>query len=102
MALSVAEPQSGVKDSAELRRRAGAWLRARRCELSLSQRELAKRVNMDYYTFVSQIEAGRGRIPADRLQDWAEALEMNSREFAIKLMQYYDPFTYELVFGTPE
>ncbi len=99
MLLSVVEQQSGVKDSAELRRQAGAWLRARRCELGLSQRELAKRVNMDYYTFVSQIEAGRGRVPADRLQDWAEALEMNSREFAIKLMQYYDPFTYALVFG---
>ena len=83
----------------ELRKQAGAWLRARRCELGLSQRELAVRVKMEYYTFVSQIEAGRGRIPPDRLRDWAIALEMDSKEFAINLMRYYDPHMYSMVFG---
>ena len=33
--------------SSELRKQAGAWLRARRCELGLSQRELAVRVKME-------------------------------------------------------
>ena len=74
-------------------------MRARRIELGLSQRELAVRVNMEYYTFISQIEAGRGRIPPDRMLDWAEALEMDPKEFAIKLMKYYDPYTFEMVFG---
>ena len=68
----------------------------------LSQRELAHRVNMEYYTFISQIEAGRGRVPAERFQIWAEALEVDPREFAINLMQYYDPYTYQLVFGSDE
>ena len=86
----------------DLRREAGGWLKEQRCRLGLSQRELAKRVNMDYYTFISQIEAGRGRVPAERLLIWAEALELNPREFAIKLMQYYDPYVYELVFGTKD
>ena len=54
---------------------------------------------MEYYTFVSQIEAGRGRIPPDRLRDWAIALEMDSKEFAINLMRYYDPHMYSMVFG---
>lgn len=84
--------------SADLRKEAGRWLRARRCELGLSQRELAHRVNMEYYTFISQIEGGRGRVPADRLRDWSDALEMAPREFAKKLMMYYDPYTYEMLF----
>ncbi len=83
----------------EMRKSAGSWLKSRRCELGLSQRELAQRVNMEYYTFISQIEAGRGRIPADRLRDWSVALEMDAKEFAKNLMKYYDPFTYDMIFG---
>jgi transcriptional regulator with XRE-family HTH domain len=94
-------PQSSVVpiNTSELRKKAGIWLRNRRCELGLSQRELAYRVNMEYYTFISQIEAGRGRVPSDRLRDWAEALEMDPREFAINLMKYYDPITFDMIFG---
>ncbi len=89
-------------NTSELRKKAGIWLRNRRCELGLSQRELACRVNMEYYTFISQIEAGRGRVPSDRLRDWADALEMEPREFAINLMKYYDPLTFDMIFGTSE
>jgi transcriptional regulator with XRE-family HTH domain len=88
--------------TSELRKKAGRWLRARRCELGLSQRELASRVNMEYYTFISQIEAGRGRVPSDRLRDWADALEMEPKEFAINLMKYYDPLTFDMIFGSNE
>jgi hypothetical protein len=54
---------------------------------------------MEYYTFISQIESGRGRIPSENIRDWAIALEVDPKEFAINLMRYYDPRTYELVFG---
>ena len=87
---------------AELRKKAGSWLRSVRCELGLSQRELAHRVNMEYYTFISQIEAGRGRVPADRLRDWSEALEIDPREFAINLMKYYDPHSFDMIYGSAE
>ena len=100
MLLGVSEKVSGTEGSVELRKRAGSWLRARRSELGLSQRELALRVNMEYYTFISQIEAGRGRIPPERMRDWSVALEMDPREFAITLMKYYDPYTFEMVFET--
>jgi transcriptional regulator with XRE-family HTH domain len=100
MLPSLSEKTSGTEGSVELRKKAGAWLRARRSELGLSQRELALRVNMEYYTFISQIEAGRGRIPAERMRDWSTALEVDPREFAITLMKYYDPFVYEMVFET--
>jgi transcriptional regulator with XRE-family HTH domain len=90
----------GKSSQAELRKKAGIWLRTMRCDLGLSQRELARRVNMDFYTFISQIESGRGRIPADRLRDWSKALEVDPKEFAINLMQYYDPHSFDMIYGS--
>jgi transcriptional regulator with XRE-family HTH domain len=92
------EKAGNTNSASELRKQAGRWLRAKRCDLGLSQRELACRVNMEYYTFISQIEAGRGRVPAERFLDWAKALEIPPREFAINLMKYYDPHMYQMVF----
>ena len=86
-------------DANKLKKQAGVWLRSKREQLGLSQRELARRVQIDYYTFISQIEAGRGRVPADRLQIWAEALEVEPSAFAKKLMGFYDPHTYDMIFG---
>ena len=99
MQASTVNDNKTPSTTAELRKQAGLWLRTRREDLGLSQRVLAERVNMEYYTFISQIESGKGRVPADRLKHWAEALEMDPREFALKLMQYYDPYTYNLIHG---
>lgn len=86
----------------DLRAHAGIWLRARREERNLSQRELAEKVGAFYYTFISQIEAGRGRIPADRYAAWAEALEIEPRAFAISMLRFYEPATHTLIFGDEE
>jgi transcriptional regulator with XRE-family HTH domain len=83
----------------ELRSHAGTWLRELREKRGLSQRDLAARVGADYYTFISQLETGRGRIPPDRYLDWAKALEIAPREFVHRLMSYYDPVTYGILFG---
>jgi hypothetical protein len=56
---------------------------------------------LDYYTFISQLEVGRGRIPPDRYEIWAEALGMNPSAFVKNLMRYYDPETYRILFGAP-
>jgi transcriptional regulator with XRE-family HTH domain len=84
-----------------LRKEGGAWLRQRREAAGLSQRELAERVEVGYYTFVSQIEAGRGRIPSERYSIWAGALDMDARDFVQRIMAYYEPTTYEILFGDP-
>lgn len=81
-----------------LRQEAGEWLRALREHKRLSQRQLAARVGLDYYTFVSQLEAGRGRIPPDRYEAWAEALGVDAQSFVRELMRYYDPVTFGLLF----
>jgi transcriptional regulator with XRE-family HTH domain len=88
-----------AKLTQKLRAQAGAWLRDLREKRGLSQRDLAQKVGAEYYTFISQLENGRGRIPPDRYLVWAEALGVKPREFVRELMSYYDPITYDIVFG---
>jgi transcriptional regulator with XRE-family HTH domain len=83
----------------KLRTEAGLWLRDLREKRGLTQREMAQRVGAEYYTFISQLENGRGRIPPDRYLVWAEALGVEPREFVLGLMSYYDPVTYQIIFG---
>jgi transcriptional regulator with XRE-family HTH domain len=91
--------QSAHHDVQKLRREAGRWLKALREKQNLSQRQLADLVGVEYYTFVSQLEVGRGRIPPDRYEAWAKALGMEPAVFVRHLMQFYDPETYRLLFG---
>jgi transcriptional regulator with XRE-family HTH domain len=87
-----------VDDLVRLRRDAGHWLRELREARGLSQRQLAAQVGVEYYTFVSQLETGRGRIPPDRYRIWAEALGVSPRDFVVKLLRFYDPVTYAILF----
>lgn len=90
---------NSVHDVQKLRQQAGKWLKELRERNHLTQRELAALVGVEYYTFVSQLESGRGRIPPDRYERWAQALNMNAAEFVKELMKYYDPETYRLLFS---
>ena len=85
-------------DVQERRRAAGGWLRNLREQRGLSQRDLAKLVDADYYTFISQLETGRGKIPPERYEIWANALAIDAKTFVKELLQYYDPLTYAILF----
>lgn len=85
-------------DTADLRKEAGRWLKERREARGLSQRQLAEQIGVEYYTFVSQLETGRGRIPPDKYGVWAEALGMRPRDFVLALFPFYDPITYRILF----
>src|ERR1700674_2908850 len=85
-------------DVAELRHEAGRWLKQLREARGLSQRQLAAAVGVEYYTFISQLECGHGRIPPDRYRIWADALAVELRHFVRLLMQFYDPVTYQILF----
>lgn len=84
----------------ELRREAGKWLQHLRTQAGLSQRGLANLIGAEYYTFVSQLECGRGRIPPDKYHVWAKALNISERVFVFNLMRFYDPVTFKALFGT--
>lgn len=81
-----------------LRREAGCYLRELREGKGLSQRQLAELVGTEYYTFVSQLETGRGRIPPEKYEVWAKALDVPVQEFVYHLLRYYDPVTFRLLF----
>lgn len=96
--LSQANPSQTKDDIAALRREAGAYVRSKRESAGLSQRDLANRVNLEHYTFISQIEAGRGRVPPDRYEAYAVALDVDTREFAMTMLKFHEPHTYRLLF----
>lgn len=102
--LMFSNPQQGMEagEVARLRQEGGRWLRARREELGLTQRDLALAIGADYYSFISQIESGRGRVPINQMEAWASALRMSRREFAKGIMRYYDPLTYSMLFDGEE
>lgn len=97
-----AGPQRCEPEAHLLRRQAGRWLKQKREERNLSQRQLADMLGLEYYTFISQLETGRGRIPPERYVDWARSLGMEPREFVYVLMRYYDPVTFSILFPDAE
>jgi len=95
----LAEVQKATPEEAKEQRTAlGVWLKELREAQHLSQRELADRLSLDYYTFISQLENGRGRIPVHRYAEWAVALGQDPRIFVRKLLSYYEPTTYRILF----
>jgi transcriptional regulator with XRE-family HTH domain len=97
---SVRAAKPTQKQRAQLRRKeAGRWLRELREKRGLSQRELAEISGVDDYRLISQLENGhRGHIPPDRYLHWAFALGVEPRVFVRRLMSYYDPVTYKIIF----
>jgi transcriptional regulator with XRE-family HTH domain len=85
-------------DVQDLRREGGRWLKDLREKAGLSQRALAVKVGTEHYTFISQLETGRGRIPPDRYRDWADALSVETKPFVQELLRYYDPTTFSILF----
>lgn len=93
------------KDSAEvlrLREECGVWLRQKREAAGISQRELARQLGFDYYSFISQIESGKGRVPTDQIAAWAKLVNVEPRVFARTMLKYYDPINHQLLFGDTE
>jgi transcriptional regulator with XRE-family HTH domain len=87
-----------AKDTQDLRQEAGVWLRQLREQAGLSQRDLATAIGAEYYTFISQLETGRGRLPPDKYAIWAKAVGIPTRDLVKRLMRYYDPVTYAILF----
>ena len=83
----------------QLRREGGLWLKDLREKAGHTQRSFAAIVAADYYTFISQIENGRGRVPPEKYVLWARTLGMEPRDFLRGLMRYYDPISHDILFG---
>jgi transcriptional regulator with XRE-family HTH domain len=69
-------PTPGPRDRAALRKRVGAFIRARREELALSQGDIIKALGYVSRNSVSNIETGREGLPAKRVFAWADLLQV--------------------------
>lgn len=85
-------------DAKQLRKLAGGWLKELRAAAGLSQIQLAQMLGFKYYTFISQVENGFGRVPTESMEAWARALETDPSQFARKLLSYYEPELHRLLF----
>jgi transcriptional regulator with XRE-family HTH domain len=97
--MAYSHPQHGHPEAAKLRKEAGAYLKQQRERAEITQMELAKKLGFEYYTMVSQVEVGKTRLPPDKMQAWAEAVKADPQEFTRTLLRYYDPFTWQILFG---
>lgn len=82
-----------------MRKRYGAMLREMRQEAGLTQQEVAAHLGYDYYTMVSQIERGLGRIPPEDLPVWASLYRKDPKEFAKLALYWTDPYVYAAIWG---
>jgi len=66
----------------ERRLRIGQRLRELREGCGLTQRELARKVGLECYTIIAQLESGRGDLPSEHYPTWADALGVEPSELA--------------------
>ena len=93
-------PARSAADAKLMRKQAGTWLKQLRAAAGLSQIDLAAQLGLKYYTFVSQVENGFGRVPTESMANWAEALQVEPSAFARHLLSFYEPELYRLLFGS--
>ncbi|MDF1610003.1 helix-turn-helix transcriptional regulator [Hoeflea sp. YIM 152468] len=86
-------------EAKRLRKEAGKYIRRRRVELDMTQKNLADTLGLEFYTFISSVETGANQVPPESVDDWADALKMDRREFATHLLSYYSPGYYRAIFG---
>ena len=89
-------------ESFERRKKAGAYIKKLRNKVDgLTQREMAEKLGIDYFTFVSQVENGFARVPPAALNEWARELKVPLHEFATHLLKFYEPEMYKAIFSGP-
>ena len=93
MQFAKAEPQSK-----KLRKQAGTWLKELRGRAGLSQIQLAHVLGFKYYTFISQVESGFARVPVESMKAWAKALDTDPTKLAKRLLSFYEPELYRLLY----
>ena len=94
-AMQFAKADSEAK---QLRKQAGGWLKELRTAAGLSQIQLAQILGFKYYTFISQVENGFGRMPTASIEPWARALGVDPSVFARELLSFYEPELHRLLF----
>jgi transcriptional regulator with XRE-family HTH domain len=88
-------------DSEELkdaRKETGAWLKKLRKDAGITQLAVAQACGYEYVSFMSQIEAGKGRIPPEKYECFAEAYGVDPQWFAKNYLRLTDPYMFKMLF----
>ncbi len=88
-----------TEDSKSKRKEAGQYVKQCRLDADMTQRELSQKLDLDYYTFISQVEGGSARVPPEKMVQWARLMGVVPAEFAKNLLKYYDPHMYDAMFA---
>jgi transcriptional regulator with XRE-family HTH domain len=88
---------SSTKEARILRAYAGDYVKQLRIEAGMTQRDLAEKLELKHYTFISQLECGQGRLPPNLTVKTAQALGQDVSEFALKMLSFYDPHTHTAI-----
>lgn len=94
--------KTNTQAAVKRRKQAGAYVRGLREHRGMTQVDLASALGYQYFTFISNIENGRSRIPPEDQRRWAETLGVPVKEFVKNLLRYYDPHVYAGLFGNGE
>lgn len=95
-----AQRSAATSHAVRMKKKGGLYLKGLRTAKGLTQRALADKLGLDYYTFISQMEVGHARVPTELYAKMAEALGVPRSEFATNMLRFYDPITYAEIFGT--
>ena len=80
--------------------KAGAVLKELREKAGLSVPELADVVSEGAYHDILKYEQGYAKIPYGQLNIWAEALKVSPGYLARRLVEYYDPILYDILYDS--
>lgn len=83
----------------EYRTIVGNWLRAKRQEAGLTQKQVNDLIDVES-NLVAAVESGRSTIPPSRYEALANALSVSHEEFATFLLRYDNPWLYKMIHGS--
>lgn len=76
----------------------GQFLKRCRNSKGYTQPQMAEAVGQNYFTVISQIENGSGKIPTTDIHLWAEALGVPTPDLAKAYVKAYDRPLFEALF----
>lgn len=95
--MSHMQYDKSTKQARILRAEGGDYVKRLRVEARMTQRELSEALGLKYYTFISQLENGQGRLPPSLYVKTARALKVPIAEFALQMLAFYDPHTHAAI-----
>ncbi len=99
--MDISELLSGVESNAETKAEFGHFMKDARRNIGLTQQQLANRTGLNNASFIAAIESGKSRLPAERLELFAEALELEARDIAWASIKGWDMDTFLSVVTEP-